>query len=745
MYLWRLDFEQDSFNEYSIYIKNEAYRIDSFLAAKIDTSQNVRGITYPNAQRDESVVDDLHGTKVADPYRWLEDPYSEETKQFIDAQNELSQSLESNANWKKINEKLTKMWNYHKFGVPFRKGKYYFSFKNSGLQNQNVLYRQKSLTDELTELLDPNSLSADGTTALQSTSYSHDGSILAYSLSDSGSDWARIKFRNIESGKDYPDLLERVKFSSLAWTHDNKGLFYNRFDKKGNGSENDSNQNQKLYYHQLGDSQEKDVLVAEFLENPRWIIGAEVSSCGTYLILSPGSGANNALYFADLSKNGPITGKIPLTTIVTEPNAAYEYVANTGSKAVFQTTWNAPTYRLVVIDFDNYAEENWSTLIEENPTDVLRWAHVVDKDKLVVSYMHDVKSTLQVHSLETGKLIRHFPLEIGTIMGFSGNEKSSEVFYQLQSFLSPGTIYRYDFSEPNAEPTVLYETKLNLEGFDKNDFKMEQVFYSSRDGTKIPMYIVQRKDSSKEPRPCLLYGYGGFNVSLLPSFSVSYLFFMYVLNGILAIPNLRGDGEYGKKWHDGGRLLNKQNVFDDFQAAAEYLVQQKYTTKNKIAIRGGSNGGLLVGACINQRPDLFGAAVPQVGVMDMLRFHKFTIGHAWIPEYGNPDEKIDFENIFKYSPLHNVHAPNSTENQYPPTLITTADHDDRVSPLHSLKFAAALQYAVKDNQFQKNPISLRVYSKAGHGAGKPTAKKIEEECDVYTFLCQALQIDTSSL
>jgi len=712
-------------------------------AAKIDKYHNFHGITYPEARRDESVVDDFHGTKVVDPYRWLEDPYSEETKQYVNAENEISQSfLAKSDKWKSINEKLTKIWNYPKFTVPQRKGKYYFSSRNTGLQNQNVLYKQSSLTDEPTVFLDPNTFSDDGTVSMGGRAFSDDGNILAYTLSESGSDWVKIKFRNVESGEDYSDLLERVKFTSLAWTHDNKGLFYNRYDQDGDGSETDSNKNQKLYYHRIGEPQERDVLVVEFLDNPAWLISATVSSCGKYLIVSPLNGSQNLVQFANLKENGPINGKITLIPIVTKFEAGYGYITNIGPKAVFKTNKNAPNYRLIVIDFNNFAEENWKTLIDEDPKDVLNWAQVVDNDKMVISYFHDVKSTLQVHSLETGKWIRNFPLEIGQIVAFSGSKEYSEIFYQLESFLTPGIIYKYDFAKSDTKPIVFRELELNLEGFDKNDFKVEQVFFPSRDGTKIPMFIVQKKTESKAPKPCLVYGYGGFNISLLPSFSVSFLFFIYALNGILAIPNLRGGGEYGAKWHDAGRLLNKQNVFDDFQAAASYLVENKYTEKNKIAIKGGSNGGLLVGACINQRPDLFSAAVAQVGVMDMLRFHKFTIGHSWISDFGNPDEKIHFENIYKYSPLHNIHTPNRTENQYPSTLITTADHDDRVSLLHSLKHTAALQNAVRNNQFQKNPILLRVYSNAGHGAGKPTAKKIEEETDIYTFLCQALQIDT---
>lgn len=364
-------------------------------------------------------------------------------------------------------------------------------------------------------------------------------------------------------------------------------------------------------------------------------------------------------------------------------------------------------------------------------------------------------------------MIRKFPLEIGTIVSFGGHKKYSEVFYQLVSFLTPGSIFKYDFATPDVEPSLFREVKLNLEGFDRNQFTVEQVFYPSRDGTKIPMFIIQKKGASNKSKPCLLYGYGGFNISLQPMFSPTWLYFMEAFNGIIgtfnrinckrkhnliifhfihssiAFPNIRGGGEYGEKWHNGGRLLNKQNGFDDFQAAAEYLVANKYTEAKKIAIQGGSNGGLLVGACINQRPELYGAAVAQVGVLDMLRFNKFTIGHAWMSDYGNPSEKEHFDNLIKFSPLHNVHTPTNESNQYPSTLILTADHDDRVSPLHSLKFAAALHHAVKDSEYQKNPILLRVYSKAGHGAGKPTQKKIEECTDILTFLYRALNIESN--
>jgi prolyl oligopeptidase len=393
---------------------------------------------------------------------------------------------------------------------------------------------------------------------------------------------------------------------------------------------------------------------------------------------------------------------------------------------------------VVNIDFTNYAMDNWKTLIAEDPKKVLDWVHCVYKDKLVIGYIDDVKSLLQVNSLKTGAFVSKFALDIGTVVGFSGKKKNSEIFYHFVSFLTPGVIYHYDFARETEKPTVFREVK--LEGFDSTKFKIEQIFYTSTDGEKIPMFIVQKKTEGAA-KPTLLYGYGGFNISIQPTFSVSGIVFVDTFDGILAYPNLRGGGEYGEKWHDAGRLLNKQNVFEDFQTAAKYLVEKKYTVASKIVIQGGSNGGLLVGACINQKPELFGAAIAQVGVMDMLRFHKFTIGQAWTSDYGDCGEKEHFKNLYKYSPLHNVRAPESESKQYPATLVLTADHDDRVSPLHSFKFVAALQDAVKGSDHQKNPLLMRIYSKAGHGMGKPTTKRIEEATDILTFMYKTLKVD----
>uniref|UniRef100_A0A1B0C9Q7 Prolyl endopeptidase n=2 Tax=Lutzomyia longipalpis TaxID=7200 RepID=A0A1B0C9Q7_LUTLO len=702
-------------------------------------------LRYPDARRDSSNVEEFFGTKIIDHYRWLEDPDSPETEAFVKAQNEISQPfLENNDEWKVINEKLTKLWNYPRYSCPTKYGNRYFFSHNTGLQNQNVLYTMTSLDGEPKVFLDPNTLSEDGTIALSGSSFSEDGKYFAYGLSESGSDWIKIKIRDVESGQDFPEVLEKVKFSSIEWTLDGKGIFYGRYptqEGKTDGSETLMNEHQKLYYHRVGQPQSDDVLVAEFPENPSYRIGAVVSDCGKYLILLIVKDCrDNLVYFADLESAGTITGKLELKQIIHKFESDYEYVANTGSKVVFRTNKNAPNYHLIVIDFNDPAEEKWEVLVKEHETDVLDWVECVDGNKLILGYIHDVKTQLQVHSLETGQLIRQFPLDIGTIVGCSGRKCSSEIFFQFVSFLTPGVIYHFDFAAEGKEPTVFRECKIQLEDFRPDDYCIEQIFYPSRDGTKIPMFIVRKNTPELTPRPCLLYGYGGFNISIQPTFSITGLMFVDHFNGVLAFPNIRGGGEYGEKWHNAGRLLNKQNVFDDFQAAAEYLTANGYTTKPQLAIQGGSNGGLLVGACLLQRPDLFGAAVAQVGVLDMLRFHKFTIGHAWISDYGDPGKKEHFDNLIKYSPLHNIKAPADEAHQYPATLILTADHDDRVSPLHSLKFAATIQYAVRDCENQKNPILLRVYSKAGHGAGKPTTKKIEEVTDILTFLSKSLQV-----
>ncbi|XP_052739442.1 prolyl endopeptidase [Bicyclus anynana] len=697
---------------------------------------------YPEVRRDETVVDDYFGTKIPDPYRWLEDPDSEETKAFIDLENNITRPfLDSCPVKADIHERLTELWNYPKYSCPFRRGDKYFFMKNTGLQNQHVLYIQDSLEGEARVFLDPNTLSEDGTVALSGSRFTEDGSTLAYALSASGSDWNTIHLKDVETGKDYPEVLEKVKFASMSWTKDNKGLFYSRYPEqmgKTDGSETEVNRDQKLCYHRLNTPQSDDVIVVEFPEEPLWRIGAEVSDCGRYLLVSPVKDCrDNLLFFADLSKTPQIDGKLPLTQIVHKFEADYEYVTNTDSVCIFRTNRHAPNYRLIKIDLNNPAEENWETLIPEHPKDVLDWASAVDNDKLVIHYVRDVKSVLQMHSMNTGELMQTFGLDVGSIVGFSGKKKQSEIFYHFMSFLTPGIIYHVDLTKQPYKPTVFREVK--VKGFDASQYEAKQIFYSSKDGTKVPMFIVSKKDLPLDgSNPALLYGYGGFNINVQPSFSVSRLVFMQHFNGVIAIPNIRGGGEYGERWHNAGRLLNKQNVFDDFHAAAEYLVRERHTRPGLLTAQGGSNGGLLVAACANQRPALYGAAVVQVGVLDMLRFQKFTIGHAWVSDYGSSDNETQFHYLLGYSPLHNIHAPdNVSRAEYPATLVLTADHDDRVVPLHSLKFIATLQHAVRGSA-QRRPLLARVDTKAGHGGGKPTAKIIEEYTDILCFMTQSL-------
>ncbi|XP_064596938.1 prolyl endopeptidase-like [Liolophura sinensis] len=700
---------------------------------------------YPDARRDERVVEDYHGTKVADPYRWVENPESEETKAFVDAQNDVTTPFLNRCEFKqKLHDRIKEVWDYPKYGCPFKRGDNYYYFHNSGLQNQSVMYVQDTLDGEPRVFLDPNSLSEDGTIALRGQAFSEDGKYYAYGLSNSGSDWVTIKFRSAPSGEDLPDVLERVKFSSMAWTHDHKGLFYNCYPQqegKSDGTETTSNLNQKLFYHRIGTKQSEDILVAEFPENPKWMIGAEVTDCGRYLILSIRQGCDpvNRLYFVDLDAlEQGIVGKLPYVKVVDNFEAEYEYITNEDTVMTFKTNLDSPRYKLINIDFSNLADANWNTLVKEDERNVLEWVGCVGST-LVLCYLKDVKNALVLCDLATGQEKGCLPLDVGTVVGYSGGKKDTEIFYQFMSFLTPGIIYHCDMTSDTAQPKIFRQ--ICVKDFDLSQFETNQVFYPSKDGTKIPMFIVHRKGIQLDGnRPVLLYGYGGFNVSITPSFSVSRLVYMQHLGGVLAVPNIRGGGEYGETWHKAGIMGSKQNVFDDFQAAAEYLIKNKYTQPKRIVINGGSNGGLLVGACVNQRPDLFGSAIAQVGVMDMLRFHKFTIGHAWVTDYGSADNAEDFEWLYKYSPLHNIRVPPG-DLQYPSILLLTGDHDDRVVPLHSLKYIAELQHKFRDVGKQTNPLMIQIDTKSGHGSGKPTAKIIEEVTDIYCFMSLTLGLE----
>ncbi|GAB6024282.1 hypothetical protein CHUAL_008975 [Chamberlinius hualienensis] len=700
-------------------------------------------MNYFSARRDDSVVDDYHGRKVNDPYRWLEDPDAEETKSFVEAQNKISLPyIDSYPHKEEIKTRLTELWNYPRYGCPSKRGSRYFYNYNSGLQNQSVTYVLDKLDGESKVFFDPNELSADGTISVQTSSFSKQGDYYAYALSQSGSDWSKIKIRNVETGLDLDETLDQCRYTSITWTEDQKGIFYSRYlveeGIKSDGTETTSCENHKLFYHRLGTNQSQDILCAEFLDHPKWRIHGDISECGRYVIIYVYEGCkDNLVYYCDLQSlpNG-IDGKLPLKPLVEEFEAEYDCITTQDSIWTFRTNKNSPRYRLFNVDINNPQEDKWVTLVEEHSKDVLNWACCVRDNLLLICYNRDVKDILQIHQLQTGEFVSSLPLEVGSVAGFFGRKELNEIFYHFYSFLTPGIIYRCDLTDQPFQPQVFKKT--TVPGFDPSNFKVEQVFYSSNDGTKIPMYILAPKEFEKNgTAACYLYGYGGFNISIMPSFSVTRLLMLSHLGLIVAVANIRGGGEYGEDWHNGGRLFNKQNVFDDFHSAAIYLNDNKYASHNRITIAGGSNGGLLVGACINQKPQLYGCAVAHVGVMDMLRFHKFTVGHAWTSDYGCSDDAKHFQNLIKYSPLHNVNIPEGSI-QYPSTLLLTADHDDRVVPLHSLKLIAQLQYSLGKESKQKNPLVIWVDTEAGHGAGKPTHKRIEEETYVISFIAKSL-------
>jgi prolyl oligopeptidase len=692
------------------------------------------GLAYPVARRGDT-VDTYHGVQVADPYRWLEDPDSPESKAWVEAENKVTFGfLGAIPERDRLRDRLTSLWNYEKYGTPSKHGRRYFYSKNDGLQNQDVLYWTPSVGGkaEPRVLLDPNKLSADGTVALAGLSISKDARLVAYGLQSAGSDWTDWKVREVATGKDLSDHVLWTKFSDAAWTHDSKGFFYSRYaePKKGEAM-TDTNLDQKLYYHRIGAPQSEDVLVYERPDQPKWGFSPVVSEDGRYLIVSvwKGTGPKNLLLYQDLTRNKPgqkggkESGKEAMNTLIGEFDAAFNFVGNQGPVFWFYTDLDAPRGRLVAIDTRKPAKESWVELVPQGP-DALQGASVVG-NRFFIEYLKDARSRVAVHDLK-GKHLGDVELPgLGSAGGFKGKKNHTETFYSYTSFTSPTTIYRYDIK--SGKSTVLRAPKVD---FDGSDYETQQVFFQSKDGTKVPMFLTHKKGLARDGQaPTLLYGYGGFNVSLTPSFGVSWAVWLE-MGGVLAVANLRGGAEYGEEWHLAGTKLKKQNVFDDFIAAAEWLIANKVTSSKRLAIQGGSNGGLLVGAAMTQRPELFGAALPAVGVMDMLRFQKFTIGWAWVDDYGSSDDPAEFKAIRAYSPLHNL-KPGAS---YPPTLVTTADHDDRVVPGHSFKFAAALQAAHKG----ANPVLIRIQTQAGHGAGKPTKMKIEEAADVFSFLVKVL-------
>jgi prolyl oligopeptidase len=679
---------------------------------------------YPTAKKVEQ-VDDYHGTRVADPYRWLENPDAPDARAWIEAENKLTSAfLEGIPAREQIKQRLMKLWDYEKYGVPFKEGGHYFYFKNDGLQNQSVLYTVKSLDATPRVLLDPNTLSKDGTVALSGLAVSKDGKLLAYGLSASGSDWQEWRVRDIETGKDLPDVVKWVKFSGASWTPDGKGFFYSRYDEPNEKTKlEDANYYQKLYYHRLGAPQSEDTLIYERRDHKDWGFGGTVTDDGRYLVVNvwQGTDPKNRLFYKDLKAKDA-----KVVELMADADAAYNFISNDGPVFWIQTDLNAPRGRVIAVDTRRPERANWKEVIPQ-ADETLESANVVG-NQFIASYLKDARTAVKVFKLD-GQLVRELTLPgIGTAAGFGGKRRDTETFYSFTSFTVPTTIYRYDTASGKSE--VYRQPKVD---FNPADYETKQVFYTSKDGTRVPMFITHKKGLKLDgTNPTLLYGYGGFNVSLTPAFSISNLVWME-MGGVYAQPNLRGGGEYGEAWHLAGTKLKKQNVFDDFIAAAEWLIANKYTSSPKLAISGGSNGGLLVGACMTQRPELFGAALPAVGVMDMLRFHKFTIGWGWTSDYGSPDNPEEFKALYAYSPLHNL-KPGTA---YPPTLITTADHDDRVVPAHSFKFAATLQAA----QAGDAPVLIRIETKAGHGAGKPTAKVLEEIADKWAFLTRVLKMD----
>jgi prolyl oligopeptidase len=668
-------------------------------------------ISYPETKKGTQ-IDTYFGNTISDPYRWLEDDRSAETENWVKAQNVLTYNyLEQIPYRKQLKKRMEQLWNYEKISAPFKEGKYLYFFKNNGLQNQSVLYRKdKNGKEEV--FLDPNTFSKDGTTSLGSVDFSKDGSLVAYSISEGGSDWRKVIVLDAETKKIIGETLVDVKFSGISW-YKNEGFYYSSYDKP-KGSELSAKTDQhKLYFHKLNTPQSKDKLIFGGDVKRRYVSGG-VSEDETYLFISAANATSgNELYVKDL--------KNPNSSIKTVV-ASYEYdndvLHNIGTKIFMITNNKAPNKRVVTFDLAKPAQENWKDCIAETEH-VL--AATTGSGYLFASYMKDAVSFIKQYDFN-GKLVRDITLPgIGTASGFGGKEKATELYFSFTNYVTPSSVYQFD---PKSGKTNVYQQpKVD---FNSANYESKQVFYASKDGTKVPMIITYKKGTVMNGKnPTMLYGYGGFNVSLTPSFSIANAVWLEN-GGIYAVANLRGGGEYGKKWHDAGTQLKKQNVFDDFIAAAEFLIQEKYTSSDYLAIKGGSNGGLLVGAVLTQRPDLIKVALPAVGVLDMLRYHTFTAGAGWAYDYGTAEQSEEmFQYLKKYSPVHNV----KTGVKYPATLVTTGDHDDRVVPAHSFKFAAELQ----DKQTAPNPVLIRIDVKAGHGAGKSVAATIQENVDMQVF------------
>jgi prolyl oligopeptidase len=676
---------------------------------------------YPETRK-EDVIENYHGIEVHDPYRWLENVDSPDTLDWVKRQNELTFGFLSGIPAReRIRKRLTELWDFPKAYTPHHRGHRYFQLRNSGLQNQDVLFVFDALDEEPRILLDPNTLAEDGTAALSAWSVSKDGNWLAYAVSRSGSDWKVWHIRNVTTGEDLPEILEWSKFSGAAWAADHSGFYYGRYPKPEEGEAYQSaNYNQKLYFHKLNTSQDQDICIYERPDQPEWGFDAGVTDDGHYLLITVwhSTDVRNRFFYKDL-QSGDVVELIP------NDEATYGFIHNDDTTFYFLTNLDAPRNRLIAINTDQPEKSNWKTLIPEK-NDVLESVKLIH-EQFVALYMHDAHEKLERFD-KSGRPLGEIILPtLGAVAVWSGRREDTELFYLFHSFVHPLTVYRYDFERNMSE--VFYAPPLQI---DVSSYQVRQVFVSGKDETKIPMFLIHRNGLKLDgSNPTLLYGYGGFNISLTPAFDVSRLAW-FEMGGVLAVANLRGGGEYGEEWHQAGMIHNKQNVFDDFIACAEWLIDEKITSTPKLGIEGGSNGGLLVGACMTQRPDLFGACLPAVGVMDMLRFHKFTIGWAWVSDYGSAENADEFKTLYAYSPYHNL-KPNV---QYPATLVTTADHDDRVVPGHSFKFAARLQ----ECQSGSAPTLIRIQTKAGHGMGKPTSILIEELADIYAFLVKSLGI-----
>lgn len=707
----------------------------ALMGAATVAAQSTPALNYPVTRKADQ-VDTLHGVAIADPYRWLEDDNSAETKAWVEAQNKVTFGyLDTLPQREALKKRLTELWNYERFGLPFKEGGKYFWSRNDGLQAQDVLYVADKVEGPGRVLIDPNTFEKDGTSSLAAYSVSPDGKYVAYAKSGGGSDWREWRIREVDSGKDLPDLIKWSKFSIVSWTRDSKGFFYIRYDapKEGDALKG-VNVFPKIFYHRVGTVQDQDVLVHERPDNKELFLGATASADGKYLVITVtrGTDRNNEVYWMPMGEGGAYKpGKV--TPLLQGFTALAAYVGNVGSTFYFRTDDNAPRGRVIAIDVSKTDRKHWKQVVpqqkevidDDDVTNLLAVESVsLLNNQIAVTYLKDARNMVRIFALD-GKLVREVKLPgLGTTKGFLGKTHDTETFFSFTSFTTPTSSYRLDLKTGDVK--LVRQPKV---AFKPDGFEIKQQFYPSKDGTQVPMFIVHKKGLKYDGNnPVWLYGYGGFKIPMQPGFSASRIPWLE-MGGVYVMANIRGGGEYGKPWHEAAIKLNRQKAFDDFAAAAEWLIANKVTSKGRIAINGGSNGGLLVGAVMNQRPELFGAAVPEVGVMDMLRFHKFTVGWAWVSDYGSAENADEFKALYAYSPLHNI----KSGVKYPATLVMTADHDDRVVPAHSFKYAAELQAKVAGDK-DAAPALIRISVKTGHGAGKPVQKIIEERSDVMAFM-----------